>query len=229
MDIPSKQVYEVLRDAEVKSIFHANSVITACQFLRSGSLMSRGTIERKGLYQTAQNSDLIDKKRGIWFDVFMDSVDIHHRASRANVYGPILFILDLNLIKRSYTGRVWVTKLNPTKWGEKDHRKRWFLSRKDLEENFVYGNFDQMIVFRHCGGELPFKQYLQEIILDDPAIRSKTGIDYYSMAYGAIRLAMTEGQIKARISKRECEKDCSCESDYKKDRRRTKELFVPGI
>jgi hypothetical protein len=45
MDIASKQVYEALVEMDVKYIHHANSVITACQFLRQGSLMSRGTIE----------------------------------------------------------------------------------------------------------------------------------------------------------------------------------------
>lgn len=229
MEIPSKQVYEVLKYKGIESIYHANSVITACQFLRSGSLMSRGTVERKGLYQTPQVSDPTDKKKGIWFDIFTDSVDIHDRAKRANFYGPVLFALDLQIIKKSYTGMVWVTKLNPMKWGHKRHNRRYFTSKKDLKDNFLYGQFDHMIVFRHCGGELPFKKYLRKIILDDPSIESRSGIDYYSMAYGAIRLAMTDGGINAKITKRECRSSCRCRSDYETKRRRAKELFLPGI
>ncbi len=229
MEIPSRQVYEVLKDAGVESIYHANSVLTACQFLRTGSLMSRGTVERKCLYQTPQSSDAIDKKYGIWFDIFTDSTDIHARAKKANVYGPVLFVLDPDLIRKSYTGKVWVTKLNPTKWAHKNHRQRWFTSRKGLEDNFVYGQFNQMIVFRHCGGELPFKKYLKGIILDDPGIQSKSGIDYYSMAYGAIWLAMTDGGIEAKTKKRRCKANCTCKVEYKRDRSRTKGLFLPGI
>jgi hypothetical protein len=165
MEIPSKRVYTVLRDAGVECIHHANSVSTACQFLRSGSLISRGAVERCGLYQIPQNSDGIDKRYGIWFAVFAESVDIHKRAGKANVYGPALFVLDLEIIKKSYTGKVWVTMLNPSKWAGRSHNEKWFTSKKDLESNSTYGEFTQMIVLRHSGGELPFGKYLQEIIL----------------------------------------------------------------
>jgi len=137
MDIPSKKVYEVLENKGVSEIHHANSVITSCQFLRQGSLMSRGNIERKGLFQTVQKSDDLDKKYGIWFDVFVDSVDIHDRAKRANAYGPVMFVFDAKLIEKAYTGRVWVTKLNPTKWEGKSREERWFSSADDLDSNFV--------------------------------------------------------------------------------------------
>jgi len=33
---------------------------------------------------------------------------------------------------------------------------RWFRSVKEIVDDFNYGTFDQMIVFRHCGGELHF-------------------------------------------------------------------------
>jgi len=141
----------------VDTIYHANSVITACQFLRTSSLMSRGTVERKELYQTPQKSDQTDRQYGIWFDIFVDSVDIHARAKTVNAYGPVLFVIDSELIKNTYTGKVWVTKLNPTKWNDKTHEQKWFVSSDNLKDNFVRGRFDQMIVFRHCGGELPFK------------------------------------------------------------------------
>lgn len=216
MEMPSKRVYEILKDKGVSSLHHANSVITSCQFLRKGSLMSRGTVDRLGLFQTSQKSDRIDKNYGIWFDVFADSVDIHKRASRANAYGPVLFELDLAIIKNAYTGRVWVTKCNPTKWSRIiNHEKRWFTSAQDLEENFSYGTFDQMIVFRHCGGELPIGDHLKKIILDDPRFETeKYEIDYFSMAYGALKLATTEGGIKTPIEKRECVAGCSCLDDY---------------
>lgn len=84
MDIPSKHVFDALMDKGIDELYHANSVATACQFLRSRSLISRGTVERLGVTQTPQSSDDLDKRYGIWFDVFADSVDIHNRARRAN-------------------------------------------------------------------------------------------------------------------------------------------------
>lgn len=224
----SKKVYEILKNKGVASIYHANTVITSCQFLRNRSLLSRGTINRKGMYQTPQISDKNDRKFGIWFDVFTDSVDIHQRAKRANLYGPVLFVLDSELIKKTYTGKIWVTKLNPIKWLGRRYKERWFTSAEDLEENFVLGDFNQMIVFRHCGGELPFKDYLLEIILDNPKLESNH-IDYYSMAYGALKLAMTEGRIDVRIKKRKCPIKCTCLDEYKTNISNTKQMFIPKI
>lgn len=231
MELSSKKVFEILKSKGVERIHHANSVITSRQFLRRGALLSRGTVKRSGLYQTVQRSDETDLKKGIWFEVFADSVDIHRRARRANVYGPVLFVLDVGIIARAYTGKVWVTKLNPTKWDGKDHEERWFTSTRDLETNFVKGCFDHMIVFRHCGGELPIRSHLKKIILDDPNLETgpPSKIDYYSMAYGALRLSMTEGGIKASIEKRKCPQSCTCEVEYLRNIKRSMAMYLPKV
>lgn len=158
MDTPSKHVFDVLSEKGVTELHHANSIATACQLVRNKSLMSRGTVERLGLTQTPQASDKIDRRYSVWFDVFLDSVDIHERARRANVYGPVLLVFDIALIDRNHTGRIWVTKLNPTKWEGKPDEDRWFQGKDDLKENFIKGQFDQMIVLRHCGGAIPSRK-----------------------------------------------------------------------
>jgi hypothetical protein len=231
MEIAFEKVFEILKEKDVHTIFHANSVITSCQFLRKGALLSRGDIDRKKLYQTPQKSDALDKIYSIWFDVFTDSVDIHERANRANLYGPVLFVLDTDSIRNSYTGNVWVTKLNPTKWNGKSHEQRWFTSPEDLRENFVRGRFDQMIVFRHCGGELYLRECLKEIVLDDPQlINEKIDINYYSMAYGALVLAMTEGNFNINIIKRRmCQNYCLCTNDYRSNYEKSRDMYLPTI
>ena len=139
-------------------------------------------------------------------------------------------MIDSELIKNTYTGKVWVTKLNPTKWNDKTHEQKWFVSPDNLKDNFVRGRFDQMIVFRHCGGELPFKSYLKEIIVDDPQLETtKSKIDYYSMAYGALRLAITEGGIDVRIKKRKCPDHCGCLDVYQSDSGKSEAMFFPKI
>ena len=153
MEIPAEEVFNVLKSKGIDSIHHANTVVTACQFLRTGSLLSRGTVERQNRYQTSQQSDKIDQQYGIWFDVFADSVDIHHRAKKANAYGPVLFVIDSTLIKDAYTGKAWVTKLNPIKWAGVKDEGRWFQSGLELANGFFKGRFDQMIVIRNCDGE----------------------------------------------------------------------------
>jgi hypothetical protein len=229
MDIPSKHVYQVLADKDVRTLHHANAVLTACQFLRSRSLMSRGTIERLGIKQTEQSSDLLDKRYGIWFDVFADSVDIHARARRANAYGPVLLEFDSKILEGSYTGRIWVTKLNPTKWADRSQRERWFQDKNDLAQNFVRGQFDQMVVLRHCGGELPFKTYLRRIVLDDPQQQTNDGIDLYSSAHGALSLAMSDSGLDVPIERRVCAAQCQCIANYRVNRNRCQEFFTTRI
>jgi hypothetical protein len=227
MEIQSSKVYDVLTNKSVNKLYHANTVATACHFLRSGSILSRGTVERKGLFQTPQSSDTTDKFWAIWFDVFVDSVDVHHRIRDANVYGPVLLVFDASIIKHADNRRTWVTKLNPTKWGGKKHKQRWFMSDTDLEDNFVVGDFDQMIVFRHCGGELSIHDYLKEIILDDPQKHTLGKMDFYSIAYGALRSAMSDGGIDAKISRRKCRTGCKCIDTYKALGDTTRQRFFP--
>ncbi len=229
MDIPSKHVYEALIEEGIDELHHANSVATACQFLRSKSLMSRGTVERLGFTQTPQKSDDLDKRYGVWFDIFADSVDIHQRAKKANVYGPVMFVFDTDLIEKSYTGRIWVTKLNPTKWSGKSEDERWFQGKEDLEENLVKGRFDQMLVLRHCGGELPFKKYLKKIILDDPIRKTEDEVDFYSMAVGALRLAMQDSGLDIPIERRQCRAQCTCKAYWREDVVRLRKMFDPKI
>lgn len=229
MHIPSRHVFEALSEKGVDQLHHANSVATACQFLRSRALLSRGTVERLGITQTPQVSDDIDRRYSIWFDVFIDTVDIHHRASRANIYGPVLFVFDIGLIYKTGTGRLWVTKLNPTKWAGKSEKQRWFQDKDDLEENFVLGQFDQMVLARHIGGELPFKGHLKKVILDDPHHEDDEGIDTYSMAVGALRLAMQDSGLDIPIERRACRQNCACRRYWTENDDRTLKMFSPKI
>ncbi len=229
MDLQSLRVHQALVAKGVENIHHANTVLTACQFLRVKALLSRGTVESRGLKQTSQYSDKLDKRYSMWFDVFTDSVDIHARAGTENRYGPVLFVFDVSMIERAYTGRIWVTKLNPTKWRGRSKKERWFQSSDDLNDNFSYGTFDHMIVFRHCGGELPFRGFLREIILDNPEMETKEDVDLFSAAYGALRLAMTDSGLDVPIRKRECATGCQCKRNYRRARKNIYERFIPGI
>jgi len=213
MDLPSAHVFEVLSEERVTQLHHANSVATACQFIRSRALLSRGSVKRLGLAQTPQDSDEADRRYSIWFDVFLDSVDIHSRASRANVYGPVQFVFTLNIINKNSTGRIWVTKKNPTKWAGKPYKERWFQDKEDLDENFVKGRFDQRVVLRHCGGELPFGKHLKKIILDDPGRLPNKNGDFYSMAVDTLRLAKQDAGISVPIKRHQCVDPSTCK-DY---------------
>jgi len=229
MDMQSKGVLDALLEKGVTKLHHANTVITSCQFLRKRALLSRGTIERSGLYQTPQASDAEDKRLSLWYDVFADSVDIHARAIKANAYGPVLFVLDVEKLRGKGHGRIWITKLNPTRWTGVPREERWFQSVGDVRDNFVYGTFNQMIVFRHCGGVLNFSEALDEIVLDDPQYETKSGLDLYSLACGALVLAAFEGKLSVPIHRRKCADDCKCLDYLKRYPGRTVEMFMPRM
>ena len=230
MELKAKDLYEVLMANKIESLNHANSVITSCQFLRYGSLISRGVIERKQWRQTSQMSDDLDKEFSIWNDVFVDSIDIHERASRSNVYGPVLIKIDPSILIKEYTGNIWVTKSNPTKWHNRPIEDRWFQSIEELNSDFKKGTFDQMIVFRHSGGELPIKNYVKEILLDDPKIEKDLTYDVYSLAFGALRSALEEGGVEnVVIKKRTCSSFCQCTEDYNNDLPSMARMYAPWI
>jgi hypothetical protein len=216
MEILSKRIYEILKDKGVTSIYHANSVMSACSFLQNRCLLSRGSMDKSGLLQTSQISAKTGRNYGIWDDVFTDSVDIHRLAGSANTQGPVLFELDVEIIRQTYTGKVWVTKSNPAEWETlTHHERRWFVSAVDLDHYFARDNADHMTVFRHCGGKLPIHNHLKKIVLDDPELKTQTDqIDCFSMAYGAIRLAMSDGGFDVPVEKRVCDAACGCRDDY---------------
>ena len=96
-----KDVYNILKKIGAKQLHHANTVRTSCTFLEHGALLSRGFVEDKGLKQTSQYTDALDKKYKIWHRVFLDHVDIHARGGRRkgfNQYGPVLFVFDLGIL-----------------------------------------------------------------------------------------------------------------------------------
>ena len=231
MELKSKDVYEVLKANGVDSLNHANSVLTSCQFLRHGSLLSRGAIEKRDHKQTTQMSDELDKEFSIWNDVFVDSVDIHERASTANIYGPVLIKIDPSVLINECTGNVWITKSNPTKWSGTSIEDRWFQSIDELNMLFSKGTFDQMIVFRHAGGELPITGYVNEIVLDDPIIEENvTKFDVYSLAYGALRMSLEEGGMqKVHIKKRICKINCKCTAKYNSALDEMARMYAPWI
>lgn len=209
MKITQRDLDKVLDDKRVWLLYHANTVATSLSFLRDGALLSRAEVERRGVFQTPQKSDEEDKLYGVWDDIFADSVDIHYACRRANVYGPVLFVLSTKSLLRSRRISVdrgaWVTKVNPMYWDRIEEGQRWFHDESELVVYFDTWNLCQQLVFRDCSGSLPLDGFLKRIVLDDPGIGG-----YYATAHAALRTAMIEGGLNVPIERRVCRDGCRC-------------------
>jgi len=207
-------VYEILREKGVERLHHANSVTTSCSFLALRGLASRGAVEAARLAQTAQDSDQLDRQFGIWNDIFTDGVDLHQRARRRNLYGPVLFALPLECLLNLPGGfDVLVTKDNPIRWREGQIADdRYFASADDLRAGYSFGDFAKHVVIRAANGILPFPAGRPvEIVLDNANFHwtdSKRGV--HEVAVEKLQNAANQARLAVNISPRACRPDCQC-------------------
>ncbi|WP_018391830.1 hypothetical protein [Bacillus sp. 37MA] len=172
MKLNPLDLLDYLKSKDINFLYHANTVATAATFIEQQGLLSRGAVEDFGLYQTPQSSDAIDQKYNVWYDIFLDSVDLHKRFNRQNHYGPVLFKFDVDLLSSSSLPELWVTKDNPIRWhdGQTDV-DRYFQNFDEFKETYTKGAYREMITLRFTKDAFPFEPYLKEIILDDPSVR----------------------------------------------------------
>lgn len=217
--VHGNDVYGVLKQIGATHLHHANSVTTSCTFLDQGGLLSRGFVEDHGLKQTAQASDQIDKKCGIWHHIFLDHVDIHDRGGRKkgpNQYGPVLFLFDLDvLLELPADTEILATKRNPIHWydGEPDS-ERWFQSVEELAKSIHFGDFDKMLVIQTPSGKLDFPDQQARIMLDDPQRQLSSGEHAYVNAETRLRTAAAVGRVEISIEPHRCRIDCICVEKY---------------
>jgi hypothetical protein len=208
------EVYDILVERGVTHLHHANSVRTSLSQLRLGGLASRALVESNKLAQTSQITDTEDREYGIWGDVFVDTVDIHKRISNRNMYGPVLFVVNVDVLRAlPQTARVLVTRSNPTKWGNtKTDAERYFLTAAELNKGLNVGNFDQMLVIRTTEGIVPFTHHLEEIVLDEPRLAFGTSPEFDEAASALANAVATLG-LNVRINRRSCA-PCNCIRSY---------------
>jgi len=197
-----------LEDEGEDFLYHANTVRTSATFLRQGALLSRGTIEDSNLDQTEQDSDSLDKDVGLWYDIFLDTGDISTALGERNKYGPVKFKISKNILKTDKCSCVWVTRLNPIHWGSSNELKDQFIKNEYLDSNSLSGSYfwERALVLRHCGGRLPFEDYLEKIIIDDPVRpvfptedSEDKSREYFASAYALILNAVRVGKASGKL------------------------------
>ncbi len=219
-NLTGADVHQVLAQHGIAHLHHANTVTTSCAFLRLKGLASRKRVEDAGLPQTAQFTDPVDKKYGIYNDIFTDGVDIHKRAGRKkgpNQYGPVLFRLPVAVLLNLPAGaEVMVARLNPSKWSPMDAPDaRFFQDEEQLRTGYKKGEFDQHIIIRTPTGILPFSDQPVDILVDDPQLSLPDGTNAHVAASNRLKAAAVAGGVEIRWTTRECGPGCVCLEKYR--------------
>ncbi len=217
MKLNNQELYNFFVEKQILALYHANTVGTSITYFSNGGLMSRGLVERTGIFQTPQSSDDIDKVLDVWDDVFIDTTDLHSFFGRENHYGPILFEFDRELIKDE-TFEFWITKNNPIYWNKDTSlENRYFQSMDELREKWDgIARQRKMITIRKANSPILFK-YVRRIIVDDPKVSIKEGeakIHVFNTAFHRIKTTITDGHpLKGKFITRTCG-SCWCTSNY---------------
>ncbi len=224
MDLKPSEVVKILKNKGIHTLYHADSVITSCSFLKKGCLLSRGELEKLRLPMTGQQSDAQDKKFGLWRDIFVDGIDIHDRIKERNFYGPVLLCIDASILTEGVISSIRVTKFNPCNWNNNTPEKeRYFQTINEFKYGYNYGDFQKMFVIPNGNGSIRFKEYLRKIVVDYIILN---GNQTWERAIEALKETAKESKIDhIPIEKRNCPIECKCAQQYQRMRQDTIRMF----
>ncbi|MUK79140.1 hypothetical protein GNP84_19905 [Aliivibrio fischeri] len=214
MKLNNIALHEFFREKSITHLHHANTVATSISFILSGGLLSRGDIERRSLTQTIQASDDEDKEFNVWDDVFLDTADLHGYFPRQNLYGPVLFKLNIAFLLEDNVD-VWITKDNPMYWTSSvSTEDRYFQSVDELRAKWnQYDRQKKMITIRKPGRPVLFSS-LEEITIDDPRIQIYGDTHVANEMIKALSSAIQhQPELQGKIKLRECN-GCYCRNNY---------------
>lgn len=234
MRLNNQQFHDYLLEQGVTNLYHANTVATALTYIAQRGLLSRGAVEARGLYQTPQDSDEIDKVVDVWNDVFFDSLDLHGYFPRQNIYGPVSFKYSLDIVLNENL-HFWVTKNNPQYWTiDTPMQDRYFQSVDELRE---VGNsvivYRKMIILKDYMQAFPFTD-LVNINVDNPKVFIYGELDPIVVFANAIKaldpkpIELT-GKFRLRSPAIECRSYCYCTDNYlRMQSPKLAKLFLPN-
>lgn len=214
-----KKLYKFLESKDFKYFFHANTVTTACTFIEQKGLLSRGRVESKGLIQTYQSSDEIDKQFDVWNDIFFDLFDLHGYFPRQNLYGPVCFVMDNRFLLDNQLPNICITKNNPIYWEDSmEVHDKYYSSTKEYIGEFEANKKrrilqQKMFIIHDTEKRIPFKRYLVKILLDNPKVKIGD-VSLYKEAKQKLILSLEKaGFDKSILETRVCS-NCYCHQNY---------------
>ncbi|WP_114940416.1 hypothetical protein [Mucilaginibacter endophyticus] len=215
MRLDNASIHEFLVANDITHLHHANSLATSITFFRAQGLLSRGFVESQNLFQTRQLSDDDDKNNDVWNDIFFDSRDLHGHFPRQNLYGPILFKFNIDLLLKEDL-QIYITKSNPMFWDEKTKPEdKYFLDMDDVRDNWnKYELQRKMITVRFQDAPIDF-EHLEKIIIDDPHVIIYGKTELLHEATRALNAELNKyPELKKLVELRNCGGNCFCKTNY---------------
>jgi hypothetical protein len=193
-----------LRDHGVDQLFHANTVETSLSFLRHGHLLGREQSLLMGAPMTPQYTDEVDRRYGIFNDLFFNMKDLHVLFRSANNYGPILFKIGVDKFEEfiaATSGRVGVTTgYLPHRWQDSDSASdRW---HTDVTRIFDATHPDIVVHIPMCD-----LRFVDEIVIDEIPDRPL----FYPQVVAMLLNCAAGNGLKIQMSPRRCRvHGCNC-------------------
>lgn len=202
----------------ITNLYHANSVETSISYFRVMSLLSRQQCETQSLHQSAQWSDDLDKKFGIFDDVFLNISDFHFLFNRANHYGPIAFRINVAKLRDHIRAHpqvgISVTKLLPHKWTDKmDEDEKWLTRVEDVflhargtpTQHYVKGTSD--IILSGTGPRGLAFDLVERVVIEENPINTS----FFNQVSSAFANCLAGHGAKIPLNKRNCRSaKCKC-------------------
>lgn len=212
MKLNNFELYDFLKEKGILQLYHANTVATSISFFQAGGLLSRGDIEKNGLFQTSQSSDEKDRRFDVWDDIFLDTVDLHRFFNRQNAYGPVLFVINIEFLLKDEVD-IWITKNNPVYWDSRlSDVDKYFQDVVELRTKWESIERQRKMITIRKPNKIMFFSSLDKIIVDDPNMKIFDDIQVFNEVEKAL-LAATKNLsfLTDKFNVRKC---CSCYCAY---------------
>lgn len=198
MSINKTELYNFLHDKNYRYLYHANTVVTSCSFIEQGGLLSRKETENRNLNQTPQDSDKKDKILGVYNDIFVDVLNLGQYYNRINYYGPICFVMSIDMLLDENLPDVHITVNNPIYITNPNNM--YYNDVNDYINVFSQSLLNhtiqqKMITFKNCNDIIPFNPYLKEIIIEQPYFTN----DIIQNGLDTIKKCIQNNNINAQI------------------------------
>lgn len=225
------ELYDFLKSKNIKYLYFACTVKTACTFINRGKLMSKYKLSLNKAEFSKNGNIENDKAAGLWNKIIFNFCDLHGYFIRQNKLGPVCFVLDVDFLTEVHQNDLMITQKNPLHW-KKGLKKSdfYFSSITDFSNQFSSLNekrkiHKNMVLIRDKKTKIPLDKYLVEIILDKPGDRYLL----FTKAKKALLNAIESANLKNVSFKiRKCKNFCYCQSNYTEmPEHIVKELFNP--